>query len=383
MTTNPISIQPKLESAFVLLVLLMGSANAQNTSSCGALPDVLKFGADQTEILKTREEARRAYRYACNEKSGTTTESAGASANIGWDLFSVGAQNNSQSLSDYRSLYCSQDEDDVANQVAKNFRQRSVNPAAVAAWRDCINQRTGINLDPRIDTSQKVVSFSITYNPARIPGGIRPILRGISSQTFDCKTAGTGERIDVGGESRRISANDALNIRCDRNPETSTTGNRQVDRYREDTLILDLSSGAHRINFSEWREGPILDEFAELQRRIETLSRELETHKQEVHVQVGVVSLPHDSDGLREVVRTQGRRRDQGIVNGRVDFATPFSSVPEVQLALSRLDVWSHANTRIETIVKSVDQEGFDYELYYWADTRVHSATASWIAVAK
>ena len=261
-----------------LSLCMATSAGAQAANSCGNLVDVLRFGADETQANSTRDEARRLYRFACDEQSRSSQRNTSTSIGASYSLFSASARNNSGSIDEYREQHCSLSEDDVASLLTENFRQRSVNPAVVAAWSACISSQTGILLDPRLDPNQKVASFSITYDVRRVP--TVPTLRGVSSRTFACETAGEGEPIVVGGDPIEISPTEALVIRCDRNSETGHIDGRPVTVYREDSLILDLSTGGHRIDFAARREGPAVDEFSELQAAVRSLETQLEAERQ-------------------------------------------------------------------------------------------------------
>ena len=288
MLNNPIPTRSKLLIELVLLILFVGAAIAQ--TPCGSLGDVLRFGADETEISRSLEEARRAYRFACRQESSSSSRRNTSSGEAGWGGYSIGARNDTQAVSEYRSTYCSQNEDDVARQAAENFRRRRVNPEAVAAWSRCIEQQGGISLVPRLDSDQTVASFSITYDSNRLSSP--PILRGINSITFKCETAGGGMEISVGGDPIEISSTDQLNIVCnrksvrevcgdsapeelaewcERHSEGAEINGRRVTVYPRDTLILDLTRTGHRIDFAKKRVGPAVEEFAELQQRIRRL----------------------------------------------------------------------------------------------------------------
>lgn len=126
----------------------------------------------------------------------------------------------------------------------------------------------------------------------------------------------------------------------------------------------------------------MLEQVGDAQRWIEERLVALET-AEEMRVQVGSVALSYshverpvagvNADGLTQ----------RGIVNGRVDFPVGFSSVPAVHLALTAIDMLGDPNGRIAAQVTSVDEKGFNYNLFSWWDTHVYTATASWIAVGK
>ena len=126
----------------------------------------------------------------------------------------------------------------------------------------------------------------------------------------------------------------------------------------------------------------VLDNLVEVDGRLSMLEARLsalEEIEAEQAVQTGSVRLPYDTDGIREMLRDGV----QGVVGGRVQFPKAFSSVPRVQLSLSQLDIWNGTNTRVRVEVTSVDREGFDYDMYSWAGTRLYYVAASWIAVTE
>ena len=376
MTIMATSIQRTLWHVVILLGVFAVAANAQDR--CGTLADALKFGADEDEVTAMRTEARQLHRFACGEQSETTNERTATSVNASYNLFSAGANNNSSSIRDYREKHCSLREDDVASIVANSFRQRRVNPEVVRAWSTCISDQTGLSLDPRLDANQKIASFSITYDDRRF--STNPILRGISSPIFECEEAGTGKDIGVGGEPIGLSSTEALVIRCDRVPEPGDIGGRPITVYRDDALILDLTTGQYRIDFAARREGPAVDEFVQLQEEVTALRARAEALEGEERSQSGVVGLPY-STGVRPLARRVGETMQRGTVEGRVDFPMAFARVPVVHMALTQADIRRGANVRLRVGITSVDQEGFEYELYSWSDTHVYSASASWIAV--
>lgn len=106
-----------------------------------------------------------------------------------------------------------------------------------------------------------------------------------------------------------------------------------------------------------------------------------------VQVQTGIVEIHKDKMGdLWDVEQNhcpRGREGQRGELSGRVKFPEPFLSPPQVLLALSALDLASDRNVRIRAVTSKVDEEGFDYLLYTWCNTRVWWIRASWIAVAE
>lgn len=146
----------------------------------------------------------------------------------------------------------------------------------------------------------------------------------------------------------------------------------------------------------ELRLRDLADEIERLRRQVAAAEARIgavEGRQARRRFETGIVRLPFAAT-TRPVVRRSGERVDRGVVDGRVSFREAFVEVPEVHIGLSQLDVSTSssrglalagvstsANTRITVYVTAVDEEGFDYEFYSWADTHVFFAAAEWIAL--
>ena len=115
-------------------------------------------------------------------------------------------------------------------------------------------------------------------------------------------------------------------------------------------------------------------------RELAAVKGQLMAHVEEVQVQSGVEILPFTREE-RPLAAQRGDSRLRGIVGRRVDFPAAFAREPVVHMALAGADARDGANLRLRVRVTSVDPEGFEYELYSWADTHLFNASASWVAV--
>lgn len=78
-----------------------------------------------------------------------------------------------------------------------------------------------------------------------------------------------------------------------------------------------------------------------------------------------------DADGLRRDIKY---------------FAFPtntYTEAPNVVVWLKALDISKDANWRIRALARNVTAKGFELSIESWADTRVYSAAASWVAYPK
>lgn len=368
------SVPPALPlAAACTAVLFATSLNAQD--SCGSLPEVLQVGFNETQIESTRNDARKLHEWACREENRhETTRDSDSVAAAYFEVFSADARDNSETLQDFQSRFCGSDASTAASRVERNFRQKHVDPNVVAAWSRCRANSTGNRLNPQLDSEQTKASFSITYDARIVPKP--PILRGISSATFECRKTGSGDQVGIGGTPIELSPTDVLNIECDRKPRLADFGGREIKVYDRDSLILDFTNGQHRIDFSERREGPAIREFNELQERTSRLEERLdEVEARQLRIESGIVIL--NSENYPAALNNRGT--DRGMVDARKDFEVPFQSAPKVVFGLSTLDIHTEA-TRVDVRVTSIDERGFTYEFVTWGDTRLRWARANWMA---
>ena len=71
------------------------------------------------------------------------------------------------------------------------------------------------------------------------------------------------------------------------------------------------------------------------------------------------------------------------LVTGKVSFDPQFESAPAVILGLTAVDFIDGSNHRLEVKAIDVTEKGFTYVFGTWADTRVWSARAMWLAVSR
>ena len=70
------------------------------------------------------------------------------------------------------------------------------------------------------------------------------------------------------------------------------------------------------------------------------------------------------------------RRFVTGIV-----FATPFDSIPVVQLGLTGFDLDQRDSARITLKAENITSTGFQAVIYTWAGTRVFAGECNWLAI--
>ena len=68
--------------------------------------------------------------------------------------------------------------------------------------------------------------------------------------------------------------------------------------------------------------------------------------------------------------------------NGHLSFGKPFESIPNVLFGLTSFDFGRSYSLRIKTSVTGITQEGIDWYIGTWADTILHFAEVSYLAIA-
>ena len=71
-----------------------------------------------------------------------------------------------------------------------------------------------------------------------------------------------------------------------------------------------------------------------------------------------------------------------GEVVKRVEFSTPMVSEPSINLAVCALDSSQAQNLRYRLACRDVSSKGFLLVFKTWSDTRIASASVTWIAIA-
>jgi len=62
-----------------------------------------------------------------------------------------------------------------------------------------------------------------------------------------------------------------------------------------------------------------------------------------------------------------------------IDFKEDFSSVPQVMVGLSMLDISSGTNNRLSVKPENITHKGFDIVFSTWDDSSVHGVGVNWI----
>ncbi|KAJ7257183.1 hypothetical protein B0H12DRAFT_1015479 [Mycena haematopus] len=73
-------------------------------------------------------------------------------------------------------------------------------------------------------------------------------------------------------------------------------------------------------------------------------------------------------------------QKPQLETKGRIEFERPFVTPPKVLVYLKEIDAGNGSSVRVKTYVTDIDAKGFTVHINTWADTKLYSAIASWVA---
>ncbi len=254
-------------SGAVLGVSLVDYTNAE-ADRCS---DLLRWGIhDENTASDNSMEARRLYHFVCNEQSVTSEFITASSTTVIFDMFGLGAKRGATDIAAYRSKFCGKSEQEMfmASYVENN--ERKVNRYVVNAWRDCmLSAKGGVSLNPKVMVTETEVGFSIAYEDQVYSKSA--YLRGVSSKIFNCEI-GDAKISKSGIDEKPIELTaTSTNIKCLRIPEKGEIDGRPFIKYRAGSLTLDLTTEAFHMEFIARREGPVVEEFEDLQSRVKEL----------------------------------------------------------------------------------------------------------------
>lgn len=322
---------PRMIPTCVLCLAL--SANAQ--SPCGPFIEVLRVGMNETEITSYVSEARRLYDWACSLEDSTTGISRTDELKARYrTFFSAEAKVGRSTLEEYRREECTLSEQNVASKVSNELRSKRVDPSVLDAWTGCLRSQ-GILVTPYIATYQTEASFTLKRS-----SGHEVTLQGVTSKHFECRIG--DQPINSEGPPIKIPLTpDAVNLYCNRRSEQQDLGDgRRVTVYPATLLSLDLSTGAHIVEFSERREGTIANEFVQLQERLAVLeesSSQLTLDLRSLKLTLGTISVK----SCNEIHES----RDAGIVTALQTIAGhPTRYAVEGYVSSTREDLIQNEN---------------------------------------
>jgi H-type lectin domain len=354
----------------ILLVLLTYSTRgfAQDCSSVIALSKTVATTVSDQESVE-----KHASNF-CREYARGNTSTTGTSFGASFKFLSASFGQSNASTETVASKYCSASDSSAASKDA--FRQyvENISPNAYYAYEQCLKlSRSDLTFNVNVGS---ILPTQFTMSAAfasRVRGSQSATVLVSSSDGIACTWRG------VAGEERTLQSPSTAVLDCRRSSQ-GTAG--FVSLVRSDgtgTEPLTLQWPAYD------QQGNKIDTVAALQSRLGQVENKLSNMMSEQ----GSFSI--ETSGTRPLTDTsqcpQGDAAYRGQKNGRVNFAREFPTVPRVMAALSQIDLGNSGapldTHRLSLNVTEVDRKGFNYRFVTWCTTAVHSAAASWIALAQ
>lgn len=95
-----------------------------------------------------------------------------------------------------------------------------------------------------------------------------------------------------------------------------------------------------------------------------------------MHIQAGHHAVADNDRAFRAFKDGEGERHFEHGVK----FEQPFEDVPQILVALNRLDIASHAALKVSVTAETISVAGFTLRYSTWADTRILGVGAQWMA---
>lgn len=357
---------------FVVLIVIVFCADsyAQDCSNVIALSKTIR-----TSVSDKREVEAHAANF-CSEYSRHFMERSTYNFGASFSFLSGSAEGGSAAADEVASKYCSASDRSRASSDA--FRQyiESIAPGAYTAYEQCL---VLTNADVRFNVNVGSVlpkEFSLTASFRSSTGDPSTTIAYTSSADVTCKWDG------LDGETKRITNGRSSILKC-------TRGNQETKSYV--TVVWIGSGGPQNPLTLPWQAydtaGVPVDSLTTLTRAVTRLGSRVD----ELTADLGRIRSESGSINMRAVGTRPlddgsqcptGPGGERGELSGRVSFSRPFASVPTVTIGLSTFDMAGDSN-RIIIVVTGVDSGGFNYSFKTWCLTKVHSATATWMAVSR
>lgn len=92
------------------------------------------------------------------------------------------------------------------------------------------------------------------------------------------------------------------------------------------------------------------------------------------------VCIGHETEGWNLDAPAKYSDADRAF-DFEVQFASPFSATPVVNVGLTGFDIDQCSSSRLRLNLVSINESGFRVQLSTWRDSRVYSTDFQWIAI--
>ena len=319
--------------------------------------ELLRLSRTTSRTVVDRSQFTRTVNNVCDEIRRARSENR--SLNLDLRILGLGEGGGSNATTD--SLYTKYCSDQSAERRDEfNYQQylEGIEPGAYAAYQACTTAASN-NVEFRMLTSPtrdvlELVVFHETNRP-----NARADMSWSASDPVACQWESFRGNGEVEAPQRRIlEANERTRLKCRRDSYNT-------DPVREPDFVNVIRNGGDAainvpwLKYNEQGESyQTLDEIRqELYTEVAYLRAAVDELQSGPRVQSGIVGMtifPElDLVILPELTNRSGSNR--GVRGGRVEFDEPFSSAPEVVIALRQLDAGGgQQNTRISALLKQV-----------------------------
>ncbi|WP_420106562.1 H-type lectin domain-containing protein [Herbaspirillum huttiense] len=307
----------------------------------------------------------------CSEYRKSNSVSSSTSAGASYKFLQASFSGGNASQEEVFNKYCSAESSYSSAKFAYKTYLESISPLAYNSYEQCLKQNQDLRYE--FDSTTLPTYFAASAHFASSIAANRIAQVYIEpSPGIECHWNGTPSA------STQIPTGQSTYFKCERK-DPGKLG--LIKLVRVDTSNSSVSipwaamdnNGIPLTTLNSLREK--LNALEITAKNLDQKAKNLEQKVQSFRSATGTVSINENN------LQNAGGAR--GIFNERVNFETPFSTPPTVQIALSALDIGKQENVRVAVEVTKVDVNGFNYDLKVWSSTILHMAIAKWIAVSK
>ena len=336
---------------------------------------VINQSRGQTRSIASRQEFFRHRETFCREYHNSKAERRSASFGTSYNVLSLSSSSSRMSTEAVATKYCRDGETTERGEEDYENYTSQIPGEAFRAYEACLRSAKGgviFDHDGSVFTHRDLL-FGVRFK-ARTEGEQAEVRwSAVPEEGTTCDWIHRGQGVEDSGSVIVMQDSSQANLHC-----------RRENWNSKSAVTIDRANGDARMAFhwpayaeANGRHYPV-DVLNDMKVEIADLQQELgQLRADAVRIESGVLSLPDD----KQVLNKKGNYVTRGI-RRRIEFTKKFSSKPTVVVNLSRLDIDQRSNIRIRVRVlpTEVDESGFSYDFFTWADTKIYEAMGTWIA---
>ena len=390
----------EISKRIITTVFFCGVAFSSATAAADPICEVaLKSGAFNTEdfaqstavFLRKRDDVCQKD-YSSQAEATTAARSSGGS--FGYGGYSLGLSDAKQTSNGRYSIkdskYCRASTEEV-DSIASISMKRQMADIALREWGKCIEitqaNKLYVQYTP-IPDGTGVTGTVIRKVGSGAFGEITGIASSDTEQTSKPITCRIGTQLVETGKPITIKFEKTkTNFSCTKEPARNVSISLTTNQDDQEWILLPSAEQQKQAALNS-----LNDSINALKGKIIASEEKValvENRLASIAFQSGTFAITENGTRpLRDSSKCpEGADAYRGEKNGRVEFLSPFTTVPKVMVALSKLDISGNGQPgdsfiRLAVNVDSVDTKGFSYSFVTWCTTKVYGATASWTAVA-